>query len=151
MAAVPLLTVGTSVLLFWLKFYSDARKRLDDLLIELEHAIYMSANRQQVFSGGYLEIRKAVTEFDRWIIDPIKKKNLREAFRRFRGQSFTTESIFDLRGGPHESMIDVFLTGAEVRCLAPHQCEFSEYLSRIAALRKITGSRKWADPERPAI
>lgn len=148
---VPALTVGTSVLLFWLKFHADARKKLDDLLIELEHAIYLSPDRPKVFAERYLEIRKAVTEFDRWIIDPYRKKELREAFRRFRGQRFTTASIFDLRGGPHESMIDVFLTSGEVRVLAPAQGDFAEYLQRIAAIRKITGSRAWADPEHPAV
>lgn len=145
--AIPFLTIATSVILFWLKFYWDSRKRLDDLLIDLEHAIYRSDNRQRVFSDRYLEVRKAITDLDRWIVDPVKKRKLKEAFARFRGQKFTTASIFDLKGGPHEAMIDVFLTGAEVRVLAPDQRDFTEYLLRIAELRKITGSRKWADGE----
>ena len=146
MVAIPFFTVGTSVMLFWLKFHSDARKRLDDLLIELEHEIFLSEDRVKVFYGRYLEIRKAATEFDRWIIDPFKQKRLRESLQLFRGQKNTTASIFELRGGPHESLIDTFLSSSEIRCISPDQSEFTEYLDRIASLRKITGSRRWADP-----
>lgn len=145
--AVPALTIGTTVILFWLKFYADARKRLDDLLLDLEHELYLSNTRETIFRNRYLEIRKAATEFDRWLLDPSKKRDFQDAFRKFRGQSFTNESIYSLRGTPHEQLIDVFLTSSEVRCLAPRQQDFSEYFGRIARLRKFTGSRKWADQE----
>ncbi len=132
--------------LFWLKFQYDARKRLDDILIELEHELYRSDVRPKIFAEKYLEVRKAATDLDRWIINPLLKKRLRRALESFRGQSFSTESIFELRGTPHEKFIDVFLTGAEVRCLAPYQSEFTDYMVRIAELRKITGSRIWTEP-----
>lgn len=36
---IPITAVATTVSLAWLKFYADARKRLDDLLFDLEHKL----------------------------------------------------------------------------------------------------------------
>jgi len=146
MSLIPVIVAITvPSVLFWLKFQFDARKRLDDILIELEHDLYLSKDRSQIFKARYLDVRKAATDLDRWILNPYLKRRLRIALEIFRGQSFSTDSILELRGTSHEKFIDIFLTGAEVGCVAPCQSEFSEYLSRVAELRKITGSRVWTD------
>ena len=36
----PMIAIFVPACLFWLKFQFDARKRLDDILIELEHELY---------------------------------------------------------------------------------------------------------------
>jgi len=137
------LTIAVPVSLFWWKFYCDARKRLDDRLIELEHELIYSNNRQQVFRDRYLRIRKAATDFERWMICPSRKTRLRKALSQFRGDNISDEDIHKLQGGPNEHTIDMLFTTKEARCLAPHENNFQEYVTRIAELRKVTGSREW--------
>lgn len=152
-AVVPVLTAATTITLFWLKLHADSRKKLDDLLIELEHEIYnpTTQSRSAIFRKNYLEIRKAAVEFERWLVDPLKKRELRRALEKFRGQIKEKEDLFSLRGTKHEPLLDTFLTGHEVRCNPPADSEFVEYVDRIAGLRKVTGSRRWRDPESPTV
>jgi len=151
MLVTSALTIAVPVSLFWWKFYCDARKRLDDRLIELEHELIYSESRQQVFRDRYLRIRKAATDFERWMILPSSKARLRKALSQFRGDNISDRDIFKMQDGPNEHDIDMLLTTKEARCLSPTGNDFKEYVTRIAELRKITGSRKWEKPTKTTI
>ena len=149
--ATALLTTIGAFIIFRYKSNSGARKRLDDLLIDLENELFMSTERQMIFRRKYPEIRKAATDFERWMICPFRKARLRRALRQFRGDDISDEDIHKLQGGPNEPAIDILLTSKEVRCIAPHQSDFEGYVTRIAELRKVTGSRKWEKPTKTTI
>jgi hypothetical protein len=152
-AIIPLMAMGTTIALFWLKLYADARRNLDDRLFELEHAIFVpdnGATRSKIFQSRYPEIRKAAMELQRWMIDPAAKKRLEKALQAFRGQKHTSDYVRTMQGTKFEPVIDTFLTTDEARCLPPWDDQYESFMTRIAALRKITGSRVW-DDHRDAI
>ena len=151
MIVTSVLTITVPVSLFWWKFYCDARKRLDDRLIELEHDLIYCEDKQQIFRDSYLKIRKAATDFERWMICPLRKERLRRALRQFRGDGISDDDILKMQGGPSEHTIDMLLTTKEARCIAPHQTDFKEYIARISELRKVTGSRKWGNSTETVI
>lgn len=141
---VPILAVIVTVTLFRLKLYADARKKLDDELMDFEHEIFQPENGQsriKLFHKRYPEIRKAASEYERWILNPRKKKRFKAAFEDFRGNKAKENDILKLKGTHHEKDIDALLTSMELTRLAPASSDFHEYTRRISQLRRFTGSR----------
>ena len=107
----------------WFNRWADARKRLDDLLIELEHKLFIPApetTRVKIFTGSFLEIRKATTEYGRWMICPGKKSQLRQALWLFQGLRHEPlrGQILDMQGTDNTRYIDTMLTNEEVGCIS---------------------------------
>jgi len=152
---IPLLAAGIPLALFYWKFRADTKKRLDDLLFDLEHKLFMPDNvndRIMIFRDSYPEIRKAAMDYERWIMfNSSEKKRLRRALINFQGIEEPKDSVFTLRGTEHEDMIDTFITNSELSCIAPPSSEYTEYIDRISELRKITGSRKWEARPLPPV
>ena len=148
--AIPTFAATAPIVLFWLKFRQDAKKKLDELLLELEHKIYMPEDKQardKLFRESYIEIRKAIYELERWTPLPNEKEKLKSAYFKFRGARHSEDDIFKLIGTEGEPMIDVFVTNSELCCLTPNNNDYREFIDRIATLRKITGSRRWRKKE----
>jgi len=141
-AIVPALTAGVTIFLFWLKFHSDAKRSLDELLLDLEHKLYDSDKRSRIYMDSFPAIRKAYHECQRWIAFTCTKEKFEKAFAEFRGSNTSEEEIRKGMADSPKEQVDTLITSMELCCLTPSQDDLSGFMSRIAELRYFTGSRR---------
>ena len=138
---VPVLSASVPIFLFRVKFYSDARRNLDDRLLDLEYKLYDSDKRSSVYIDSFPDIRKAYHEYQRWM--PFwHKQAFENAFANFRGSEISEEEIREGMANSSEEAEIALITNMELCCLPPSQNDYLEFMSRIDKLRRFTKSRK---------